>query len=152
METVRPGGSIPFDAFVWDRSDGDRQLAGTTLWARDELVPPNGEVRFGSRRRHPGARPVRFDGSYRPVGEEFLAEPDSLERFLVDRVRYFTEAQDGSIRHAIVDHERWPLYRVQASVDAAELFAANGFAVPDADPAFLYSPGVDTVASPSTLS
>ena len=114
-----------------------------------DLSVADGQVRFESRRRHPGSRPVRVSATYRPTGERFRAEPGSLAEFLTERHRLFAEAQDGSIRYTGVAHERWPLYEAEATLDAADLFRANGFDRPAGDAVFYYSPGVDTLASPS---
>ena len=109
-----------------------------------------GRVRFASRRRHPGARPLSFRASYEPVGECFSAEADSLEAFLVERYRYYTESPTGALRYAAVEHEPWPLYEADVTIEAEDLFGANGFDVPATAPVHVYSPGVDTVASAST--
>ncbi|WP_332897169.1 YqjF family protein [Haladaptatus sp. CMSO5] len=118
-------------------------------YARISLTAEADRIKFSSRRVHPGARPVRFHATYGPTGEQFRADPDSLEAFLTERYRYYTEALSGELRYAAVSHEPWPL--TEASVEWGEngLFRANGFADPASDPVYLYSPGVDTVASGS---
>ncbi|MFB6073548.1 MAG: YqjF family protein [Haloarculaceae archaeon] len=117
-------------------------------YARIGLEESGETVRFESRRRHPGARPARFRGTYAPEGERFRAASDSLASFLTDRDRYFTEAPDGSLRYALVRHEPWPLFDASVTIDANTLFAANGFDRPETEPVFLYSPRVETRASP----
>lgn len=109
----------------------------------------DGRVRFESRRRHPGARPARFAGSYRPTGEAFTPEPGTRAHFLTERRRLYTQGQDGTVRYTDVDHPRWTLYPAEWSVAANTLFEANGFARPEGDPVLYYSPGVDVVTGPS---
>lgn len=106
-------------------------------------------VRFRSRRRHPGAQPLSFRATYRPTGEQFAADPSSLAAFLTDRDRYYTATADGTLRTATVEHEPWPLYRAEATLATEEIFRANGFAAPDGEPVLLYSPSVETTASPN---
>ncbi len=118
-------------------------------YARISLSAKNDRVEFSSRRVHPGARPVRFHATYGPRGEQFHAVPGSLEAFLTERYRYYTEAIDGTLRYAAVSHERWPLTEAAVEWSANSLFRANGFASPTSDPVYLYSPGVETVASGS---
>ncbi|MFP8955168.1 YqjF family protein [Natrialbaceae archaeon A-CW3] len=118
-------------------------------YASIDFVTRAGRVHFQSRRRHPGARPVHFRASYEPTGTAFHAVPGTLARFLTDRRRYYTEAPDGTLRYADIDHKRWPLYDVDVTLGENTLFEANGFATPDGEPVYLYSPGVDTVASRS---
>jgi uncharacterized protein YqjF (DUF2071 family) len=118
-------------------------------YADIELSVEDDGVRFRSRRRHPGARPARFCAAYGPAGDRFEAEPGSLEGFLAERYRYYTESPGGELRYANVKHGSWPLYRARVRVAENDLFAANGFDRPAGDPVHLYSPGVETLASPS---
>ena len=118
-------------------------------YARISLELADGRVRFGSRRRHPGARPARYEGTYWPTEGPFPAPEDPFAAFLVERYRFYTEAQDGSMRYTDVDHEPWTLYPAAADVGTTTMLSAHGFARPDADPVYYYSPGLDVVASRS---
>ncbi len=118
-------------------------------YARISLDWDDGRVRFRSRRCHPGARPVHYEGTYWPIGEPFSAPEDPFARYLVERYRFYTEAQDGSIRYTDVDHDPWTLYPAGADIETNTLLTAHGFAEPEADPIYYYSPGLDVVASPS---
>jgi len=118
-------------------------------YARCSLTEDDGDVRFKSRRLHLGARPVHFEGTYGPTGAELDVAPESLEEFLTERYRYYTEALDGSLRYAAIDHEPWPLYESDPAIEINTLFKANGFAHPETKPVHYYSPGVTTVASPN---
>ena len=129
--------------YFYARMELDAGGAGEELDSRAE------EVRFSSRRRHPGARPADFAATYGPEGEAFESEPGSLEAFLTERHRYYTESPAGDLRYARVRHERWPLHRAWAAIGENGLFEANGFDDPAGEPLLLYSPGVDTVASES---
>jgi uncharacterized protein YqjF (DUF2071 family) len=108
-----------------------------------------GPVRFESRRRHPGARPVHFAATYEPTGDRLDANPDSRAAFLTERYRFYTEAPDGTVRYSNVEHDRWPLYPADATIPKNTLFRANGFADPAGEPVCYYSPGVNIVASTS---
>lgn len=114
----------------------------------DLSVEPDG-VRFASRRRHPGARPVLFEATYDAGSDRKNAETGTLAHFLTERYRYYTEAPDGSIRYANVHHDPWPLYDAVVEIDENTLFAANGFSTPDTEPVHLYCPGVKTIATTS---
>jgi len=118
-------------------------------YARISLGLADGRVQFDSRRRHPGDRPVHYRGTYWPTGEPFSAPDDPLGAFLVERYRFYTQAQDGSIRYTDVAHEPWTLYPADAEIETNTLLTAHGFARPDADPVYYYSPGLDVVASRS---
>jgi uncharacterized protein YqjF (DUF2071 family) len=118
-------------------------------YARISLEMNDGRVRFESRRHHPGARPGRYEGTYWPTGEPFDAPTNPLAEFLVERYRFYTEAPDGSLRYTDVDHNTWTLYPADATVETDTLLRADGFARPDTEPVYYYSPGLDVIASPS---
>jgi len=118
-------------------------------YARISLDSADGRVRFSSRRRHPGARPARYEATYWPTGAPVSAPDDPFGAFLVERYRFYTEAQDGSLRYTDVAHDPWTLYPATADIEANTLLSAHGFDRPDADPVYYYSPGLDVVASRS---
>ena len=119
------------------------------FYARITLDAEGDRVTFTSRRRHPGARPAQFSATYRPTGEAFEADPDSLAEFLTERHRLYTQATDGSVRHTDVDHDRWTLYPADATIRENTLFEADGFETPTTSPVFYYSPSVDVVTTRS---
>lgn len=114
-------------------------------YARISLDWENGRRRFSSRRCHPGARPAHYEGTYWPTDEPFSAPDDSFAEFLVERYRFYTEAQDGSLRYTDVEHDPWTLYPASAEIETNTLLSAHGFAQPDAAPVYYYSPGLDVV-------
>jgi uncharacterized protein YqjF (DUF2071 family)/predicted DCC family thiol-disulfide oxidoreductase YuxK len=147
---------VPSVYFFSLDADGLASVAGARLfhhlpyyYARISLSVADGRVRFDSRRRHPGARPGRYRATYRPTGEAFDAAADPLAAFLVERYRFYTEAPDGSVRYTDVEHDPWTLYPAEATVETDSLSRAGGFARPDREPVYYYSPGVDVVASRS---
>ena len=117
--------------------------------ARGHLRLTGDRVAFESRRRHPGARPTRYEATYGPNGDPFTADPGSRAEFLTERRRLYTQAAGGSLRHTDVTHDRWTLYPATASVAENTLFEANAFDHPDASPELYYSPGVDVVTTRS---
>lgn len=138
-------------------ADGILSVLGARLFhhlpyyhANVNLTVEQRRVRFESRRRHPGARPATFAATYGPTSPGYTAEPGTLEYFLVERYRYYTQAPDGSLRYAQVTHEPWRVYEADARITTNTLFRANNLPTPDATPTFLYSPGVDTIASKNT--
>jgi len=118
-------------------------------YAHIDIEWTDGRVTFESHRRHPGARPASYAASYWPVDEPFDAPADPLGEFLVERYRLYTQDQSGAVRYTAVNHEPWTLYPAEAEVTTNTLLEAEGFAVPDADPSYFYSPGLDVTASPS---
>jgi uncharacterized protein YqjF (DUF2071 family) len=119
------------------------------FYARISLAVDGDRIHFESKRRHPGARPVRFAGTYGPRGERLDVDAGSLADFLTERYRYFTQTPAGSLRYARIDHEPWPLYEATTEIEENTLFEGDGFAHPDSEPVHYYSPGVTTFASTS---
>ena len=117
--------------------------------ARIRIDARDGRVRFESRRRHPGARPAKFEAEYRPDGERFESERGSLAEFLTERHRLYTESPSGRLRYTDVRHPRWPLHPAEVTVEENSLFRANAFETPEGEPICYYSPGVEVLVSPS---
>lgn len=127
---------------------GARLFHHLPYYAADiDMSAADGEIVFESDRRHPGAFPARFSGTYEPVGEAFVPDPDSLAAFLTERYRYYTTGRDGAIRYADIDHEPWALREVAVGIETNTLFEANGFEPPAGSPICYYSHGVDITSS-----
>jgi len=105
----------------------------------------DGGIRFRSERSHPGAPSAAFDATILPRGKAEPVESGTLESFLVERYRFFTERR-GSIAVGEVDHEAWPLQDADATIRHNTFFEASGFELPSGEPHLLYSPGVDVTA------
>ena len=118
-------------------------------YARMSLRESDGRIRFESRRLHPGDRPARFVATYGSTGEFREPERGSLADFLTDRLRFYTEAQDGTLRYSDISHGRWRLAPAEAVIEENTLFRADGFARPEGDPVLHYSRGMDVIASRS---
>lgn len=118
-------------------------------YARISLSVGREEIQFRSRRRHPGARPAIYEGSYRPAGEPFSAPEEALAAFLVERYGFYTEDLDGDLRFTAVEHDPWTLYPAEATVTENSLLRAERFDRPDSDPVYYYSPGLAVTASAS---
>ncbi|AXG11187.1 YqjF family protein [Haloplanus rubicundus] len=103
-------------------------------------------VRFRSRRTHRRASPARFDATYRPTGETDPVAPGSLDAFLTERYRFYTESDGGRLYRGEIDHPPWPLSDAALTIRENTLFAANGFDRPGGEPHVRYSPGIDVTA------
>jgi uncharacterized protein len=93
-----------------------RKLYGMRYHVADMQVAEDDEgVRFRSVRRG-GA----FAATYRPSGPAATAELGSLEHFLVERYRLFSERR-GCLITAEVAHEPWPLQSATARIEVNEM-------------------------------
>lgn len=103
-------------------------------------------IRFRSRRVHHDAPSARFDATYRPTGGDERASTDSLDAFLTERYRFYTESDGGRLYRGDIDHPPWDLTDATLTVRENTLFEANGFDHPDGEPRVRYSSGIDVTA------
>jgi hypothetical protein len=110
-------------------------------------VDDRGEgIRFRSRRTHRDVPPARFDATYRPTGEAERVAPDSLDGFLTERYRFYTESDGGRLYRGAIDHPPWELCDATLTIRENTLFEASGFDHPDGEPRVRFSPGIDVTA------
>jgi uncharacterized protein YqjF (DUF2071 family) len=95
-------------------------------------VAADGSVHYRSDRTlprgRPGARPARFDATYRPEGDVSPAAPGSLEYFLVERYALFS-AGAGRLITVKIAHRPWPLQRATAAIAQNTMGDAAGIAL-----------------------
>jgi uncharacterized protein YqjF (DUF2071 family) len=103
----------------------------------------DGAVTLRSRRTS-DAPAARFDGTYRPTGEQFVPQEGTLEAFLTENYRFYTGT--GTLYYGDISHPPWPLMDATLDIESNTLFAANGFEAPAGDPLVHYSPGVRVTA------
>jgi uncharacterized protein len=89
--------------------------------ARMATVVEHGRVHYLSSKRD-----GRFVASYEPCGPVAHARAGSLEHFLVERYRLFSQRR-GRLITAVVTHEPWPLQPAVARIDVNEM-APRGLA------------------------
>ena len=91
-----------------------------------------------SSRRLLTRRSVRFEASYRTLGELIPHEAGSLEEFLTERYCLFTESR-GRLLVGDIHHTRWPLERAEAEIRLDEIPAAHGLTLPRRAPVLHFS-------------
>jgi uncharacterized protein len=105
-------------------------------------------VEYRSRRTDPRAPAAVLDAAYAPVSAVFSAAPESLERWLTDRLCLYRVARDGAARRLDIAHEDWPLQRADAEFRENTMTAPLGLALPDTVPHLLFAKSLDVVAYP----
>ncbi len=104
------------------------------------------EVAYRSVRTHRGAPPASFEGRYRPTGEVFESEPDSLENFLTERYCLYAADNRGTVRRGDIHHHMWPLQGAEAEVETLDMTRQIGVDLPPSGPILHYSRRLDVVA------
>ena len=113
-------------------------------------VARDGAISYRSKRLWPAPKPAVCSAKYRPAGELFRAQPNTLEDFLVERYVLYS-ARRGCIERGRVHHAPYPLQRAQLLNLRENCVAAAGFTRPNQAPHVLYSPGVDVEVWPLEL-
>jgi uncharacterized protein YqjF (DUF2071 family) len=99
-------------------------------------VATDGSVVYRSDRTHRGAPAATFEGTYRPEGAVYRAQPGTLDHFLVERYELFSTERRGLI-HVKIAHQPWPLQRASARITRDTMAAAAGIQL-TAEPAHLH--------------
>jgi len=88
-----------------------------------------------------GASGTVFAGRYRPSGEAHVAEPGTLEHFLVERYCLYTE-DAGQLKRAEIHHRPWQITEAEADI---ELNTMAPVELPDDPPLLHFSGRQDVV-------
>jgi len=107
----------------------------------------DGTIRYWSKRLWPAPLPAICSATYRPQGEVFRAEPDTLEDFLVERYILYSQ-RGGQLYRGRVHHTPYPLQHAELSNLRESCMTAAGFVRTDEAPHILYSAGVDVEVWP----
>lgn len=134
------------DAACWPIAIGGRRLYGLPYFhakialSREE----KGWHHFASRRR---AADVRFEATYRPIGQTFFAKPGSFDHWAAERYCLYAE-RNGRLRPVEAHHAPWPLQRAEVEVRSNGVLKAADIEPLDKDPICHFSSGVHVVSYP----
>lgn len=94
-------------------------------------------------RSHRGA--ARFEGSYRPSSEIYVASPGTLEHWLTERYCLYARDTRGTLWVNDVHHAPWPLQKTEAEIRVNTMLAPHRLSVPDVPPLLHFAKRVDVV-------
>jgi uncharacterized protein len=113
--------------------------------ARMRVVEEAGWTNYHSVRRDGGAA---FAGRYRSVGPARMAQPGSLEEFLVERYALYTVLRSGRVLRGDIHHGAWRLQPAEARIERNNVAAAHGITLPEKGPLLHYAARQDTLVWP----
>jgi hypothetical protein len=113
--------------------------------ARMEASHRGGWIEYSSSRATAG-RPYVFEGRYRAAGNDFHAQPGSLEHFLTERYCLYT-VENEQLARAEIHHPPWPLRSAQAEIHLNTM-APDGVDLPDEAPLAHFAECQDVVIWP----
>ena len=111
-------------------------------WSHMDLREQEGGRFVYESERHLTKRPVRFCAEYRSLGPtRALAQstPGTIEYFLTERYRLYTNGKKGRLLQGDIHHVPWPLEAAEAEFKANDLPAAHGLHLPDTPPLLFYA-------------
>ncbi len=100
-------------------------------------------VRYVSRRKHRGARPATFTGTYGPTAPVSLSQPGTLESWLTERYALYTTDPQGHLYRGDIHHAQWPLQAAEAEITLNTMAAAHGITLPDMPPLLHFARRLD---------
>ena len=80
-----------------------------------------------------------YDGWYRPMGEVFFAERDTLEYWLVERYCLYTVTQKNRLYRVDIHHGPWPLQIAEQTSERDTMALASGIVLHDKLPLLHYA-------------
>jgi uncharacterized protein YqjF (DUF2071 family) len=101
--------------------------------ARMEMEDRGRDIRFESRRFHPGAKPARFAAHWTRGDALPDAEPGSLDFFLIERYCLYA-LRSGGLYRARIHHTPWPLQQVDLRSFSSTMIESHGLPTPEGDP------------------
>jgi uncharacterized protein YqjF (DUF2071 family) len=112
------------------------------FWSAMSIDRRPSTIAYRCRRRWPGPRGARSDVAIE-IGDPFRPdELTELDHFLTARWALFSSPRSG-LRHALAQHDPWPLHRARAIRVRDELIMAAGLPEPTGEPLLHYSPSVE---------
>jgi uncharacterized protein len=114
--------------------------------ARMDVRRQGETIHYASTRTHPNAPPAAFEGSYRPTGPVFTAEPGSLARWLTERYCLYALGARQRVYRGEIHHDMWPLQPAEAEIVTNTLPPAFGLPEPESPPLLHFSRHLTMVA------
>jgi len=109
-------------------------------------------IHFESRRRSKrlghgrAASKAALKIDYHPTGNQFTAEPGSLEHWLIERYQLFAADRHGNIASGRIHHPPWQLQTAEAEIAINSMLHPLGVTTPDTPPLLHFSRNVNCVA------
>jgi uncharacterized protein len=100
------------------------------FYADMALEDTGNEIRYRSERRGTGGE--SFEGTYRPVGSVYAANPGSLEHWLTERYCLYCKTPAVVLKRGHVHHRQWPLQAADLEIRSNTLL--RPFKIPDSQP------------------
>jgi uncharacterized protein YqjF (DUF2071 family) len=99
-------------------------------------------LRYHSRRTDWRTGPASLDIEYEPTGPQRPSRPGTLDHWLTERYRLYSQTPGGRLVYGEVRHEPWPLQPAVAAIHELNMTDWMGLALPPAPPLLHYAKGI----------
>jgi uncharacterized protein YqjF (DUF2071 family) len=117
------------------------------FWSSLQLQLENDTIKYFGQRLWPGPKPAEYGIECRTDSEVFVAQPGTIEHFLVERYRLYSR-RGNTLYSGRVQHVPYPLQRAKVLSLRENVVQAAGITRPTTEPLVLYSRGVDVEVFP----
>jgi uncharacterized protein len=104
-------------------------------------------IDYKSLRTHRGAPAAAFSGKYHPVGDVIVAEPGSIEHWLVERYSLYTVFKN-QVYIGEIHHRPWPLQPAFLEIKENTMASASRIALPACQPLLHFARKIDVLIWP----
>jgi len=108
------------------------------FWSAMRCEEEAGAIRYESQRRHRVVPRASLRARYHALGPVFIAEPGSLERFLMERYCLYAADKQERIIRCDIHHPPWLLQIAEASFQENTMASAAGITIATTKPALLH--------------
>jgi hypothetical protein len=102
-------------------------------------------IRYQSQRTHQLTSDAEFIADYKPVGDTYFPQPNTLEYFLTARYCLYTSDAHGKIYRGEIDHAPWSLQIAEADILKNTMTEPIGIALTAEKPLLHFSKKLDVV-------
>ncbi len=113
--------------------------------ARQSIRLADDWYHYKSQRTHRNEPAAIFEAKYRPTGDIFNAQPDTLEYWLTARYCLYVANARGQIMRGEIDHPPWQLQRAELQITSNTLLDSLALK-PDGEPHLLFSKAIHVKA------
>lgn len=88
---------------------------------------------------------AQLECTYRPIGDVFHAQPDTLENWLTARYCLYATDKRGNVYRGEIDHPAWPLQPAEAQFQVNTMVEPLGLTLPNMQPLLHFSRKLEVV-------
>ncbi len=117
------------------------------MHAKMKITRQNKTVNFYSERTDSRAKTGIFSGTYRPVGDVYMANTGTLEHWLTEQYLLYVIKKNG-VYEGNIHHKPWPLQHAEATFKMNTVAQSMGIHIEEPSPLLQYCEKLDVIVWP----